>query len=99
MQVLLISGWDDWIIWSWEYVNEICNANCIGADIMDEHCRIIMVNSRTCNANNEIWYRYYYVIHVTYAYLYKTMNRYICRDDDDDVWSTFIWMFYVMMDI
>ena len=44
-------------------------ANCTGADIIDEHGRIIMVNSRTCNTNNEIYYRYYYVVHVTYTYL------------------------------
>ena len=36
-------------------------AKCIGADIMDEHGHIIMVNSRTCNTNNEICYRY--VVH------------------------------------
>jgi hypothetical protein len=52
-----------------QFVMSLIVANCIGADIMDEHCRIIMVNLRTCNAYNEICYRYYYAVHVTYAYL------------------------------
>ena len=42
----------------------------IGADILDEHGGIIiLVNSGTCNTNNEIYYRYDFVVHVTYAYL------------------------------
>ena len=51
-------------------IDAICNvANYTDADIIDEHGCIILVNSRTCNTNNEIYYRYYYVVHVTYAYL------------------------------
>ena len=51
-------------------IDAICNvANYTDADILDEHMGIILVNSRTCNTNNEICYRYYYVVHVTYAYL------------------------------
>jgi len=54
---------------SMQFVLSLIVANCTGAEIMDEHGGIIMVNSRTCNTNNEIYYRYNCVVHVTYAYL------------------------------
>jgi len=54
---------------SMQFVMSPIVASCTGADILDEHGHIIMVNSRTCNTNNEIYYRYNCVVHVTYAYL------------------------------
>ena len=73
MQVLLMSGWDDWMIWSWAYVNYVSMQFVLSltvANILDEHGGIIiMVNSRTCNTNNETYYRYNCVVHVNYAYL------------------------------
>jgi hypothetical protein len=60
----MIEWYDHGRIWTMQFVMSL-----IGADILDEHGRIIMVNSRTCNTNNEIYYRYNCVVHVTYAYL------------------------------
>ena len=54
---------------SMQFVMSLIVASCTGAEIMDEHGCKIMVNSRTCNTNNEIYYRYNCVVHVTYAYL------------------------------
>ena len=58
---------------SMQFVLSLIVANCTGAEIMDEHGGIIMVNSRTCNTNNEIYYIYLCISIEDYELLYIEM--------------------------
>ena len=63
----MIEWYDHGRIWTMQFVMSL-----IGADILDEHGRIlIMVNSRTCNTNNEIYYIYLCISIEDYELLYS----------------------------
>ena len=90
MQVLLMSRWDDWLLWS--YMNKVM--------LLNKHRLITMVNSRRCISDGMLYMLVLHIYLADYALIYREMMMIMMMMiNQDDKWVILYYKFPLFYDI